>query len=79
MLELFKEEDIKYNLCKGNTLVSKNMKTAAYGLDSVSYLAIVIWMMQVPIDMKNSASLASFKLRIRTWVPESCPFRFSKI
>ena len=54
MSELFKEKDIKYNLRKRNTLVSKNVKTTTYGLDSVSHLAPKLWM-QVPIDMKNSA------------------------
>ena len=78
MSELFKEKDIKYNLRKGNTLVSKNVKTTTYGLDSVSYLAPKLWM-QVPIDMKNSASLAIFKQRIRTWVPDSCLCRLCKV
>ena len=32
MSELFKEKDKKYNLRKGNTLVSKNVKTTTYGL-----------------------------------------------
>ena len=78
MSKLFKEKDIKYNLRKGNTLVSKNVKTTTYGLDSVSYLAPELWM-QMPIDMKNSASLAIFKQRIRTWVPDSCPCRLCKV
>ena len=62
MSELFKEKDIKYNLRKGNTLVSKNVETTTYGFGSVSYLAPKLWM-QVPIDMKNSASLAIFKYK----------------
>ena len=78
MSELFKEKDIKYNLRNGSALVSNNVKTTTYGLDSVSYLAPKIWM-QVPTDIKSSATLAIFKQRIKTWIPESCPCRLCKI
>ena len=78
MLELFKEKNINYNLCKGNALVSNNVNTTTYGLDSVSYLAPKIWM-QIPLDMKNSASSAIFKQRIKTWIPESCLCRLCKV
>ena len=45
--ELFQIKDTKYNLCKGNPLVTYNVKTVSYGTESISYLAPKIWE-QVP-------------------------------
>ena len=52
MSELFTPKNIKYNLRKGTTLVSNNVRTTTYGLNSVSYLAPKIWE-QIPEDIKK--------------------------
>ena len=60
MSELFKPSNTKYNLRNGNSLVSNNIKTTNYGLETVSYLAPRIWE-QIPEEIKQSKTLNSFK------------------
>ena len=43
MKDLFQTKNTKYDLCKGNTLISRNVKTVYYGTESISYLAPKIW------------------------------------
>jgi len=78
MTELFQIKKTKYDLCKGNTLISRNVKTVYYGTESISYLAPKIWEL-IPIDIKNSKSLNSFKSKIKLWIPYDCPCRICKI
>ena len=78
MKELFQTKKTKYDLRKGNTLVSRNVKTVYYGIDSISHLGPKLWN-QVPMDIKNSGSLNSFKSKIKLWIPRDCPCRICKI
>ena len=64
MKEQFQIKKTKYALCKGNTLISRNVITVYYGPESISYLAPKIWEL-IPKEMKNSGSLCSFKSKIR--------------
>ena len=54
-----------------------NFKTVHYGQQSIAYLAPRIWK-QVPTDIKESISIRSFKLKIKSWVPMNCPCRLCK-
>ena len=38
--ELFQLKDTKYNLRQGKTLICNNVKTAHYGTETISYLAL---------------------------------------
>ena len=53
---------MKYNLCKGDPLVTYNVRTV--GTESISYLAPKIWE-QVPDEIKNCKSVISFKSKIK--------------
>ena len=75
--ELFQIKDMKYNLCKGSSLVTHNVKTVSYGAESLSYLAPKIWE-QVPDEIKNCKSVTSFKSKIKLWIPKACPCRICK-
>ena len=57
---------------------SENVKTVHYGTESLSFLGPKIWKL-VPLEIKNSTSLQIFKIKIKTWVPESCPCRLCKL
>ena len=68
MSELFQLKNIKYNLRKGKTLISNNVKTAHYGTETISYLAPKIWQL-IPDTIKNSDSLGVLKHNIKLWIP----------
>ena len=77
MSEIFKPSNTKYDLRNSNTLVSKNINTTNYGLETVSYLAPRIWE-QIPEEIKQSKSLNSFKKKIILWIPNACTCRLCK-
>ena len=77
MSEIFKPSNTKYDLRNSNTLVSKNINTTNYGLETVSYLAPRIWE-QIPEEIKQSKSLNSFKKKINIWIPNACTCRLCK-
>ena len=77
MSEIFKQSNTKYDLRNSNTLVSKNINTTNYGLETVSYLAPRIWE-QIPEEIKQSKSLNSFKKKINLWIPDACTCRLCK-
>ena len=49
-----------------------------FNLPNLLYCARQLWQ-QVPIDIREAASLALLKNRIKTWKCEDCPCRSSKI
>ena len=77
MGEVFRIKEIKYDLRTDLSLVSKNIRTVHYGLESISYLGPRIWKL-VPNNIKESTSLGSFKMAIKRWVPDGCPCRLCK-
>ena len=72
MSDLFHVKDAWYNLRKGNTLVSTNIKTTSYGRDRISHLAPKIWDL-IPEEIKNSTSLKNFKDKVKLSIPDRCP------
>ena len=56
MKELFQIKKTKYHLCKGNKLISRNVKTVYYGTEGISYLAPKTWELISKV-IKNSESL----------------------
>ena len=70
--ELFQIKKTKCDLCKGNILISRNVKTVYYGTESISYLAPKVWEL-IPTDIKNCKSLNCFKSKIKLWIPYDCP------
>ena len=77
MGEVFIPNEIKYNLRTDLSLVSNNIRTVHYGLQSISYLGPRIWKLE-PGNIKESTSLESFKTAIKWWVPHGCPCRVCK-
>ena len=63
--------DIVNDIFKYN-LQTENLCSLKYGLDTIPYRASQLWK-QVPIDIRETASLALFKNRIKTWKCEDCP------
>ena len=77
MSQVFKlNSPLPYHLRNSNELYSRNLKTVIYGTETISFLAPKIWSV-VPLDLKNSTSLMSFKTNIRKWKPD-CSCRLCK-
>ena len=66
--------DNMYNLQNFHIFQAENPRSLKHGLDAISYRANQLWQ-QVPIDIREAASLALFKNRIKTWKCEDCPCR----
>ena len=53
------------------------MLSVYHGTELLSFLGSKIWDL-VPMRLKLSESLDSFKLKIKNWVPFECPCRLHK-
>ena len=51
--------------------IRSNASTSQYGLNSMRCFASKVWQM-IPLEIKNSVSIESFKEKIRKWEPSSC-------
>ena len=67
-----------YNLRNYNGFRLPLARTVYQGTESISYLGQKIWDI-VPIELKNSQSLNSFKNSIRKWIPNNCPCKLCKM
>ena len=54
-----------------------NPRTTNYGIETLRHLGPVIWDM-IPSEIKNAASVAIFKNKIKGWIPTKCPCRLCK-
>ena len=75
--ETFVPKTSSYNLRKSNTFKKCKVHSVYHGTESLSFLGPKIWDL-VPVELKLSETLFSFKLRIRNWVPFECPCRICK-
>ena len=75
MLDLFKEATHPYNL--GNGLICGSYKIKRYGTETITYFGIKIWSI-IPDETRESASLETFRQKIKLWKPNSCPCRICK-
>ena len=76
MNEVFQVKD-KLNYCTRFPFKSRNVRTVAYGTETLSYIGPKIWSL-IPDDIKLSASLSEFKIKIKRWKPVNCPCRLCK-
>ena len=77
MLELFKEVAHSYNLRNGLICSSYKIKTVRYGTETITYLGPKIWSI-IPDEIRESASLETFRQKIKLWKPNSCLYRICK-
>ena len=68
---------LNYNLHRHAEFASRAINTVHYGSESLSFLGSKIWEM-LPVDLKNSDSLDSFKSGIKNWQPQECPCTLCK-
>ena len=74
---IFRTTEPAYSLRRDTILESRRIQTQRYGIESLTYLGPKIWS-QVPNEIKESASLAVFKNKIKNWRPKLCPCKLCK-
>ena len=77
MKEIFELKDCTH-YCSQFPFKSHNVRTVAYGTETLSYLGPKIWSI-VPETLKKISSLTEFKDKIKCWKPDKCPCRICKI
>ena len=68
----FVPKTILYNLRKNDTFERCQVHSVYHGTKSLSFLGSKIWDF-VPVELKQSKSLDSFKLKIKYWIPFAYP------
>ena len=78
MNEIF-VENVKYHcdLRKETKFKRNNVKTVYNETETLTFLGPRIWKI-VPDYVKKSNSFEEFKLKIKLWNPQNCPFRLCK-
>ena len=77
MQDIFEIKSKYYNTRNAPAFSSRNIKTARYGLQTISYKTPKIWDL-VPKEMKQVTTLNEFKAKIKIWKLENCPCRLCR-
>ena len=75
--DVFELIEKPYSLRTTSQFKSRKIRTTKYGIETPSYLGHKLCNL-VPNEYKTIESLAYFKAKIKTWVPENCPCRLCK-
>ena len=75
--EIFHKSDVSYNMIKTSDFIRPRVNTVFYGTETIRNIGPKIWDL-LPLDIKVSPTLDSFKLKVKQWKPENCPCRLCK-
>lgn len=64
---LFTNRETHYNMRDNNQFIIPHFNTVNYGKKSLNYYGAKLWS-YIPIEIKESNSLASFKSAVTTWL-----------
>ena len=78
MKDIFTEELNPCNLRNKATLKASKPKTVYNGTETLSFRGPQTWTL-VPENIKQSRSLAEFKIKIKSWKSKGCKCRLCKI
>ena len=75
--ETFVSKSSSYNLRRNDTFEKRILHSVYHGTESLLFLGPKIWDL-VPVELKQSETLYSIKLKIKNWVLFECPCRICK-
>ena len=75
--ETFVSKTSSHNLRRNDTFEKHKVNSVYHGTESSSFLGPKIWHL-VLVELKQSETFYSFKLKINNWVPFECPCRLCK-
>ena len=68
---IFLTQSISYSLRSQTDFIRSNASTSQCGLNPMRCFPSKVWQI-IPMEIKNSVSIISFKEKIRKWEPSSC-------
>ena len=74
---MFRTTESASSLRRDTIFESRRMQIQRYGIESLTYLGVKIWS-KVPNEIKESASLAVLKNKIKYLRPKRCPCKLCK-
>ena len=77
MKQILQENTNTYDLRNMRCWEPSNVRTVRYGTETISYRGPKTWDI-VPQNIKDSLSLAEFKIKIKSWKPNDCTCRLCK-
>ena len=72
MKTLFNFRQNNHNIRNFQEIENNRVRTVQYGLETVLYRGPQLWSL-LPIDIKSSNNIDTFKIRIKTWICKDCP------
>ena len=75
--ETFVSKTSSYNLRRNDSFEKRKVQVVYHSTESLSFLGPKKWDL-VPVELKQSKTLHSSKLKLRNWVPFECPYRICK-
>ena len=76
--ETFVPKTSSYNLRRNDTFEKRKVHSVYHDTESLSFLGPTIWDL-VPVELKQSEALYSFKLKIKSWVPLNVHAEYAKL
>ena len=64
---------------KANTFSRAKIKSVYKGDGSLRIFGRIVWNNMLPDNLKVCSSLSEFKNKVKTWIPDNCPCRLSKM
>ena len=71
MSDIFPSRVLNYNLRSQTDFLRNTVNTTKFGLNSLRHFASKVWSM-IPIEIKNSSTVETFKRKISKWEPNDC-------
>ena len=78
MSDIFPTRVLNYNLRSQTDFLRNTVNTTKFGLNSLRHFASKVWSM-IPIEIKNSSTVETFKNKISKWEPKTVTANFVKI
>ena len=76
--DIFPITVLNYNLRSQTDFLRNTVNTTKFGLNSLRHFASKVWSM-IPIEIKNSSTVETFKSKISKWEPKTVTANFVKI
>ena len=77
MSSLFGFRINKYNIRNFRVLSTDFRRKVNYGIETITYRAPFFWI-KLPFECKFAASIIEFKMKIKKWKCDTCPYRLCK-
>ena len=76
--DIFKKRNMTYYFRRNSTFETRNIKSVYCGSETITFLGLKIWEL-LPSNIQDSENLNILISNIKSWKPENCPCRLSKL